>query len=425
VRREDIKASFDKVKPSEADKSRMLNNIIDRSYGKKDNIMASFRFKKLIPALAMLVVIAGGILTYNMVWGNDHAQPLPGYIADGDLVREDAVAPIINMFRIDDRHYIMMSDDLRAEFGFPAAISESDIGDKLADIKDSPDKSLIGCEVYRYTPASGEAVVVVKKDGAYVLFNFFVFESYNNNQDEDAARYLEVYGFTKPEDIVKIRFIGHSEESKILNRTDVLGEITDRDEIARFYDYYSKLKNSSDKYFEKLFGTAGNDSGPIDVEIDPAHPNAKGQSQVDPIAPDAPVSTSAGGSDNVEAPDHKGYAEDMPLEKPEDDDNADDTTSAIIKREIEMSSGDTPTTKGEAMPADSVTSGMVDMGQTEGATSVAGVVPARDALANPITIRIYHKSGVYIDTVYYPAIGFISRYEISRDFAEFMDNYIK
>ena len=71
-------------------------------------------------------------------------------------------------------------------------------------------------------------------------------------------------------------------------------EITDRDEIARFYDYYSKLKNSSDKYFEKLFGTAGNDSGPIDVEIDPAHPNAKGQSQVDPIAPDAPVSTSAG-----------------------------------------------------------------------------------------------------------------------------------
>ena len=77
------------------------------------------------------------------------------------------------------------------------------------------------------------------------------------------------------------------------------------------------------------------------------------------------------------------------------------------------------------MPADSVTSGMVDMGQTEGATSVAGVVPAKDALANPITIRIYHKSGVYIDTVYYPAIGFISRYEISRDFAEFMDNYIK
>jgi len=420
MRKEDIKASFDNIKPDETAKSRMLDNIINHSYRKKEHIMTSFKFKKAIPALAMIVVIAGSVLTYNLIWGsNDPAYTPPGYMADGDdLVREDAVAPLLNIFKIDDKHYVLLNDDMRAEFGLPAAILESDIGEKIADIKESPDSSLIGCGVYKYTPAGGEAVVVVKRDAEYLLFKFFVFESYNNNQDEDAVRYLDIFGIKKPEDIAKIQFIGHTEESKMLNRTNILGEITDGDEIARFYGYFSKLKNSSDKYFEKLFGFAGTDSGAKNAEPDTGV-------EIDPAKPDAPVSTGAGWGNTVEAPDRIDYGKDQPLEqKPGEIHYAQDSITAIEKREIEAVSGDTPVAS-EPQPAGNATSGMVDRGDSGRNTSSPGVAGATNALAYPITIRIYNQSGVYLETVYYPAIRFISRFEVSEDFAKFMDNYIK
>jgi hypothetical protein len=50
---------------------------------------------------------------------------------------------------------------------------------------------------------------------------------------------------------------------------------------------------------------------------------------------------------------------------------------------------------------------------------------AWDALANPITVRIYHQSGVYFETIYYPNVGFMSRFEVSEGFAEFLGNYIE
>ena len=79
MRKEDIKASFDNIKPDETAKSRMLDNIINHSYRKKEHIMTSFKFKKAIPALAMIVVIAGSVLTYNLIWGsNDPAYTPPG-----------------------------------------------------------------------------------------------------------------------------------------------------------------------------------------------------------------------------------------------------------------------------------------------------------------------------------------------------------
>ncbi|MGI6578520.1 MAG: hypothetical protein ACOX1Q_11035 [Eubacteriales bacterium] len=380
--------------------------------------MAPFKLKKLVPALGLAVVIAGSVFTYNKLWGNnDPTYTPPGYVADSaDLGREDAIAPLLNQFRIDDKHYIMLSDDLREEYGLPAAVLENDIGEKLADIKVSPDESLLGCEVYRYTPAGGEAVVAVKNDGEYQLYRFFVFESYNNNQDEDAVRYLEIYGITKPEDISKIQFIGHSEQSKLQGKLDILGEITDKDAIVRFYDYYSELKNSSDEYFKKLFGFVDSNSGTVDVEIDI-------DVEIDPAAPDAPVSSGAV-QGVVEAPDHIGYGEDMPLEQvPDETYYADDSISAIEKRKAEMASGDTPTA-GETQTSDNVKPGLIDMGDVGSGSTEPSMGSARDALANPITIRIYHQSGVYYETVYYPTIGFISRHEVSDGFAEFMGDYI-
>ena len=83
-----------------------------------------------------------------MLWGIKPTYTPPGYVADsGDLVREDAIAPLLNQFRIDDKHYILLSDDLRKEYGLPAVVIESDVGEKIADIKVSPDESLIGSKV--------------------------------------------------------------------------------------------------------------------------------------------------------------------------------------------------------------------------------------------------------------------------------------
>ena len=133
-----------------------------------------------------------------------------------DMMREDAPAMFIDQFQIDNRHYILLTDDLREDYGLPATVDESDIGEKITDIGSSPDKSLTGRGVYRYVPAGCEAVVAVRKDEGYQLYRFFTFESYNNNQDEEAIEYPKLYGINSAEDIARIRFIGHSERSKEL-----------------------------------------------------------------------------------------------------------------------------------------------------------------------------------------------------------------
>lgn len=400
MKKEDLKGSLNKIEPDKAAERRMLNNILSHS-GKEQKM--TFNFRKAVPALGLAIVIAGSILAYDMMAGKNNI-PAPEYANDGIIdAREDMVAPLLNQFQIDGRHYIFLSDDLRAEYGFSQQIDESDIGDKITTITTSVDPSLIGSEVYGYKPAGGEAVVAVKKDNEFQLFRFFTFESYNNNQDEDAVEYLKLYGINNSEDIAKIQFIVHSEQSKIEGKIDVRGELIRRDEIAQFYGHYSVLKNSSDKYFDRLFNFKSDSSTSTDVEIDVPNqqdlvpPDAVGQ---DIIQPSNPGSIAP-------APDHIGVAEDMPLKKDDGEPSVIDPTRPVSK--------------------DSGSQGMMDMGNTD--SNVGSTVPSQgsagNALANPVTIRIYNNSGVYLETVYYRNIGFISRYEVNVEFADFMEEYIK
>jgi hypothetical protein len=399
VRREDLKRSFDRIEPDKTAQKRMLNNIL--SHSGKEKKMA-FNIRKAVPALGLAVVIAGSLLAYDMMAGKNEI-PVPNYgidnIADG---REDMVAPLLNQFQMGNRHYIFLSDDLRAEYGFPQQINENDTGDKLTTITTSVDPSLVGSEVYSYKPAGGEAIVAVKNDNEFRLFKFFTFESYNNNQDEDAVEYLKLYGINQAEDIAKVQFIVHTEQSKIEGKLGIRGELTEREGIAQFYKYFSVLKNSSDKYFDRLFNfKPGGDTG-IDVEVDVPNPglvppDAAGQNVVDPVGPDSPV----------QAPDTVGYAEDMPAVR---DDNG----------EAGVVNGRMPVIK-------DYSKGMMEMGN--GSSTVGGTAPSQgtadNALANPVTIRIYNHSGVYHETVYYSNIGFISRYEVNEEFADFIENCIK
>jgi len=475
MRKEDLKNSFEKIRPGESEKKRMLDNILNYSDRRKENVMKLFSLKKAIPALALMVVISAGLLVYGMQKEN-YNTGLPqentttdlGYAGGGR--GEDAVAPIVDQFQIGGRHYILLPDDMRAEYGLPASVSERDIGEKIGNITNSPDKNLTGSEVYSYVPAGGEAIVAVKKDNEYRLFRFHAFESYINNQDEDAVEYLKLYGIKNAGDILKIQFIVHSENSKLNNITDIRGEITDRDEIARFYELYSVLKNSSDKYFNILFNYKGNGSANSRVELD------------DNMAPDKINPQDVVGREIV-APDYIEYEKDLPMDVEPYPGNAAEDLPLIIDNKAETGAGDTPVVNfpqvgkdatvatypqvgwdipavsypqvGSDTPAANASSGsgtapvmsdsqastdapvsndspaagshqgIMDMGNTgPGQVAPSYQGNAGNALADPVTIRIYNSNGIYYDSMYYANIGFIERFEISRDFADFIGRYL-
>lgn len=405
MKREDLKLSFDRIGPDGPAKERMLKNILDR-YDERGVIMPMIKFKRTLPALAIAAAVLFTLLVYNGPGSNKPGYIRPGDIASDSTGREDAAAPVLNQFQIDDRNYIVLSDDLRTSYGFPDAVGESDVGDRIATVQKGPDKSLIGCNVYRYIPAGSEAVVAVKKDNTFMLFKFFAFESYLNNQDEDAAAYLKTYGIKNAGDIAKVSFIGHSEKSKLEGRTDIRGEITDRDEIARFYNYYSVLKNASDKYFDKLFSGIGTDGGKAGAKADSGKTSGEYKD-----APDSVVAP------DDAAPDENGFSETSPPELQDPDESAayaNDTPAKAVTSAVPP----------EAQPA-VPPQGTTDKGDTGGGSTEPSQGAVGDKLSNSVTIRIYNQSGVYYDSEYYLNIGFISRYEVGNEFAAFMESYIR
>lgn len=405
MRREDLNRSFDSIGPSREAENRMLNNILSKSKKARGTASGvSFNPRKAIPVMAMALVVVAGLAIWSLSSGNLLTRNTEdGRISAGDSIgsapREDFAAVLKDQFQLGDRHYIVLRDEQKVGFGLPETIADEDIGEKLATISEGIDESLIGFDVYRYMPAGGEAVVAVKKETGYQLFRFFAFDSYLNNQDEDTRDYLELYGIFGADDIARILFIGHSEQAKIEGRMDILAELTDRQKIRTFYDYYSVIPNSSDKYFDKLFNFEGSDSVPFDAVPDPAIPEPDG-TVVHQVPPDYMDGTFY---DMPVAPDHTGW-------------------DAVPE----------PSVRNEAAPVDYADDGIYHRpvgSNTQNETSHQGETSASyegragtDALANSITIRIYNKSGVYFETVYYPNMGFISRHEVKDEFATFLRN---
>lgn len=424
MKREHIKTIFDNIKPDTSEKERMLKNILDYSEKKRKKTMSSFNLRKALPAIALTVVFVVGILTYDFkdkIFNRDlHNNGKPG-ITQEDMIgedslagREDMVAPLLNQFQIGNRHYMLMSDYVE-EFGFPAVISDKDIGSKITTIEKSPDKSLIGCDVFYYLPAGCEAIVAVKRNNEYVLFKFYAFESYLNNQDEDAIEYLKLYGIESPDDIAKIQFIVYDEISKREGFNNIKSEITDRNEIANFYNFFSVLKNSSDKYFEKLFGyNRAEDSGEVKSTGNSGYIERTGNSsnvEIDAVYP-ADIKR-----ESIDSSDKRSVEHQLKTAEP------------ISTGSIEPIPPDYTLTPGTSQ---GMAGNMIDMGNDmigNGETSPATVAPSQgstgNALAEPVTIRIYNQNGVYFETMYYKNIGFLSRYEINNEFASFIESYIK
>lgn len=344
MKKSDLKQAFDAILPTEEQKNKMLINILSQSNITKADFGVTRKFKRIAAGFIIAVLAAGTVFAMNSFLNT------PPKTTEGDLAkdsnlsprddgREDMVAPITDQFKIGEKNYLLLSGDYRKSANLPEQIADSDIGEKIATINSSADKTLDGCDVYYYKPAGCQAIVAVKQGNEYRLFKFLSFDSYNNNQDEDAAEYLELYGIKRASDISRIQFIVYDEQSKLSGVLNVKAELTDNLNIAKFYDFYSPLKNSSDKYFDRLFNF--NDNA------------ASGIQATDSIID--------GG------PDHQGFG------------------------------GSIPGTPGRAA----------------------------NALADSVTIRIFNRTGIYFDTIYYPNIGFISRYEIPKEFAEFLALYIK
>jgi hypothetical protein len=405
MKNEDIKNSLNKIQPDEAAKIRMRRNIFSHADENKAYARRPVLLRRAVPALILVVVLTAGIIGFDRLYDNNTYKP-PLLASEGDA-REDMAAPVIDQFRIGDRHYIILSDEMRAEFGLPASISDNDIGEKIAVISAGPDQKLYGKEVYKYIPAGCEAVVAMKTDSTYKLFRFFTFESYNNNQDEDAVRYLKLFGIDSADDIAKIQFIGHSEQAKLQGVLDIRGEIKDKADIKKFYNLYSALKNASDEYFKSIYSYPSKAETPVPDTQHTVGPAPDAQPDVVP-----PIGSEPAHDDDAPNPEpylngRVEYAEDSPL---------------YSGNSSNAGSGDTPVSNREP---DTASSGMMDYGQTGTGSVSPSQGAAGRALENYVTIRIYNQRGVYYDTVYYINIGFISRFKADAALVSLIDEYIK
>lgn len=375
MKRKDFHHAFKQVKPDDEAKQRMFSNI------KKEGTKQFFNFRSALPVLiTALILVTVGIVSHHFLTMHDVAN-------NDDMVQEDG-AEIRDEFQIDDKHYVILSEDDITSFGFPTAIDDHDIGDKLTTITTSIDERLLGKDVFQYLPAESEAVVAVNTSEGYTLFGFYNFDSYLENQDEDTQAYLELYGIDKAADIEKIQLIGQQDMGNAEDSPDVISEITSQKDIDTFYDYYARLENASDEYFDRL-SHGGHGETEKDASTEDATENRATSDKTVSQNNDVPAenSDSEGGSSvEQDDPDHDSL------------------------NEHPASNSDMQQRKGEQNDKE------------QSSPAYEGTGP--DALADSVNIRIYQNSGVYYETVYYPRIKFISRHEVSEGFANFLETYI-
>ncbi|MGI5999146.1 MAG: hypothetical protein ACOX89_10855, partial [Lutispora sp.] len=112
MRKDDLKSSFDTVKPTEQQKQRMLDGIFSGT--KKTPVKKTFRPKMVAAVFIAAVVALGGFFAVN----NLINTPPKNTIASGDRAndgalpatddyREDMIAPALNQFKLEDKTYFL------------------------------------------------------------------------------------------------------------------------------------------------------------------------------------------------------------------------------------------------------------------------------------------------------------------------------
>ncbi|HBN82725.1 MAG TPA: hypothetical protein DDZ89_02675 [Clostridiales bacterium] len=241
MKKDEFKKAFEQLKPNEKEVNNMLKKILHKGETtEKTTSERAFPRGKIVLAFVLVFVIAVTIFTMDYLTGNKEPK---------NQENQD-IAQLDQQFQYKNRHYAILADEKKGEFGFSDTVQGEDIGEKIGTISDEP---LNGKEFFEYLPANGEAVVAVQDGDGYRLYEFYSFERYLNNHDEDVVTYLKLYGFNNADDIEKIQFIT---SSQVAGKTDksVIAEITLGEDIRTFYNYYSVMKDSSEEYFDQLFG---------------------------------------------------------------------------------------------------------------------------------------------------------------------------
>lgn len=378
----DIKNALDKIVPDEDCKQKMLENILNNTKKpKKPEI-----YKRVVPVAALLAVVVCASLVANGILNNkfttdskmDSLDDTGLAAGHGNSTNEIAATydtsntmmAQVSLIYFDGRLYTLPYEQQLNYLGYSNTVTPAQVGEKISTAKS-------GEEVFRYLPAGCEAFVVVKQDGKDVLYAFQNFESYNNNQDEDASEYLKLYGANSAEDIAKIEVYNYYGD--LVNPP--AKSYDDSATITKFYGYFKDLKNSSDQYFNALFkysevqkydeGTASYSSG------------VSGNTGGAVIAPDAVVGT----------------------------EQATQTEPAAGNCSPAYEGGTSAGVVYPTKPADGV-------GQsTSGSVGSAGY-----SLADSTVFRICFKNGNYMDLPYYPNIQFLSRYYVGGEFSTMLEN---
>lgn len=141
----------------------------------------------------------------------------------------------------------------------PSVVPEKDLGEPAGTIEGGGE--LEGKTAYVYAPGESQALLAVERDGEYRLYVFYMFVSYEENGEEDAAEYLKVYGVESAQDFVSVELIQYPADG--VERS--LGVLSER-ETEEFYDMFSHLKDGSTAYFEALSSYDGETNSVEDTE---------------------------------------------------------------------------------------------------------------------------------------------------------------
>ena len=158
----------------------------------------SSRRRRWIPAVccaaAVCLVGAGmGLEKFlGTVWGDPFGGSTESF-ASGATSETYAVAAE-DRFIVEGKIYTEVPPGNADWMGkpFPSVVPEKDLGEPAGTIEGGGE--LNGKTAYVYAPGQSQALLAVERDGEYRLYVFYMFVSYEENGEEDAAEYLKVYG---------------------------------------------------------------------------------------------------------------------------------------------------------------------------------------------------------------------------------------
>lgn len=190
-------------------------------------------------AACVCLLAAGFVLLPNIFKNETTPEQLSSNVAmdikpDQLSSHEDYIAMDTKICFNDNEYYPLANTQLLLDYGIDSTVTEDQIGKKIGVVSEG---SFTGNEVYSYAPINCDAIVLMKNGESYELYYFLAFNSYGNNQDEDMAEYLKMYGMSNFSEIEKITFDGISLE---------------KSETEVFYNFFADLKDSSNDYFNSL-----------------------------------------------------------------------------------------------------------------------------------------------------------------------------